>query len=86
MPLENRQGPSSTALAQRVSADCANDAAYAVLSLLTSPPPPPLYTLCTSVRTAYNVRMKAALPGAQVTATCHPLARPVVFGIPAPAR
>jgi hypothetical protein len=84
MPIETNNGPISTALAQRVSADCANDAAYAVLSTLTTPPPPPLYTLCTSVRTAFNVRLKAAIRGAQVMATCHALAKPVVFGIPAP--
>ncbi len=84
MPMETHNGPISTPLAQRISADCANEAAYAVLETLTTPPPPPLYTLCTSVRAAFNARLKAAIRGAQVMATCHALAKPTVFGIPEP--
>jgi hypothetical protein len=84
MPLENKDGSISTPLAQRISAECANDAAYAVLSTLTTPPPPPLYTLCTTVRNAYGVRLNAAIAGSRVMPTCDPRARPVVFGIPAP--
>jgi hypothetical protein len=84
MPLENKDGPISTSLAQRISAECANEAAYAVLSTLTTPPPPPLYTLCTTVRTAYGVRLNAAIAGSRVMPTCDPRAKPVVFGVPAP--
>ncbi len=84
MPLETDDGPISTALAQRISANCANDAAYAVLSTLTSPPSPPLYTLCTTVRSAYGVRLKAAIRGSRVMSTCDHRAKPVVFGISAP--
>jgi hypothetical protein len=84
MPLETNNGPISTPLAQRISAECANEAAYAVLSTLTRPPPPPLYTLCTTVIDAYKLRLNAAVVGSRVMPTCDPRAKPVVFGIPAP--
>lgn len=82
MPLENKDGPISNPLAQRISAECANEAAYEVLSTLTRPPPPPLYTLCTTIRNAYKVRLNASIAGSQVMATCDSRATPVVFGIP----
>ena len=84
MPLETRDGPISTLLAQRISADCANEAAYAVLSTLTTPPTPPFYTLCSAVKNAYGVRLRAAILGARVSSTCDPRAKPVIFGIPTP--
>ncbi|WP_157823783.1 hypothetical protein [Melittangium boletus] len=86
MPIETNAGPISTALAQRISADCANDAAYAVLSTLTEPPTPPLIKLCIAVRSAYEVRLNAAIRGSRIRATCDPRAKPVVFGIPLPKR
>ena len=82
MPLESGDGPISTPLAQRISADCANEAAYAVLSTLTTPPPPPLYTLCTSVRNAFEARLALAIRGSRVKSTCASRAKPVAFGIP----
>lgn len=81
MPIETFNGPISTPLAQRISADCANDAAYAVLSTITKPPPPPLYTLCTSVRGAFELRLNAATPGSRVRAICAAGTNPVAFGI-----
>ncbi len=84
MPIETKNGPISTPLAQRISADCANDAAYAVLSTMTKPPTPPLYTLCTAVREAFALRLYAAIPGSRVQSTCDPMAKPVAFGIPMP--
>jgi hypothetical protein len=84
MPLETNNGPISTLLAQRISAECANEAAYAVLSTLTKPPPPPLYTLCTTVIEAYELRLNAAIVGSRVKRTCDPRARPVVFDVPSP--
>jgi hypothetical protein len=84
MPLENKDGPISTALAQRISANCANEAAYAVLSTLTKPPPPPLHALCMSVRDAYRVMLSAAIAGSRGKANCDPQARPVAFGVAAP--
>jgi hypothetical protein len=85
MPIENDgNGPISTALAQRIAADCANDAAYSVLSTMTKPPPPPLYTLCTSVRAAYALRLNAAVLGSRVKPGCNPRTKPVIFGISAP--
>lgn len=50
---------------------------------MTRPPPPPLYTLCTSIRNALELRLDVAMPGSRVGASCHPRARPVVFGIAA---
>jgi hypothetical protein len=83
MPLETNNGPLSTPLAQRISAECANEAAYAVLSTLTRPPSP-LYTLCMAVIEAYELRLNAAIVGSRVKPTCDPRAKPVVFGIPSP--
>jgi hypothetical protein len=85
MPLETNSGPISTPLAQRISAECANEAAYAVLSTLTKPPPPPMYSLCTAVIDAYALRLNTAIVGSRVKTKCDPRARPVVFGVPAPA-
>lgn len=85
MPIETGSGPISTRLAQRISADCANDAAYAVLSTMTTPPPPPpLYTLCMSVRKAFALRLAVAIRGSRVMSTCDPSTTPVIFGIPVP--
>ena len=84
MPLENKDGPISLPLAQRVSADCANEAAYTVLSTLTKPPPPPLYTLCTSIRDTYRMMLTAAIVGSKVKANCDSQAKPVVFGVSTP--
>lgn len=80
----NENGPISTTLAQRIAADCANDAAYAVLSTMTKPPPPQLYTLCTSVRAAYTLRPNAAVRGSRVKPSCDPRTKPVIFGMSAP--
>jgi hypothetical protein len=84
MPIESNNGPISTPLAQRISADCANEAAYAVLSTMTRPPPPSLYTLCSSVRNAFKLRLAAAIKGSRVISECDPAAAPVVFGVLAP--
>jgi hypothetical protein len=83
MPIESKEGPISTPLAQRISADCANNAAYAVLSTMTKPPPLPLYTLCTNVREAFELRLNAAVPGSRVRATCESGTKPIIFGVPA---
>jgi len=81
MPLETNSGPISTPLAQRISAECANEAAYAVLSTMTKPEPPPMYSLCTAIIGAYELRLNAAIVGSRVSRTCDPRAKPVVFGI-----
>lgn len=85
MPIENIDGPISTRLAQRISADCANEAAYAVLSAMTTSPPLPLYTLCMSVREGFRLRLNAAIPGSRVKSSCDSVAKPVVFGVPLPS-
>jgi hypothetical protein len=84
MPIESNNGPISTTLAQRIAADCANEAAYAVLSTMTKPLPPSLYTLCTSVRKAFSLRLTAAIKGSRVMSECNPAAEKVVFGVPVP--
>ena len=84
MPIENEEGPISLILAQRVAAECANEAAYTVLTTLTSPTPLPLYTLCTEIRAAYGLRLSAAIIGSRVMATCDPRTKPVIFGVSTP--
>ncbi len=36
--------------------------------------------LCESFKTAYRLRLGAAIPGSRVPVTCAPSARPVMFG------
>lgn len=84
MPLATNGGPITTSLAQRISANCANQAAYAVLSTMTNPEPPPMYSLCTAIIAAYEIRLNAAIVGSRVSRTCDPRAKPVIFGIRAP--
>jgi hypothetical protein len=81
LPIENeRDGPISLPLAQRVAAECANEVAYAVLETASREPDPPLGLLCESFKTAYGVRLSAAIAGAQVTRVCDAKTKPVVFG------
>lgn len=84
MPLETNSGPISTPLAQRISAECANEAAHAVLSTITNPEPPPMYSLCTAIIEAYELRLNAAIVGSRVLRTCDPRAKPAIVGIRAP--
>ncbi len=78
MPLETQaEGPISTALAQRVSADCANLAADAAFSTVT--PATPLGLACESYKSAYKAILYQAIKGAQVKQPCHPRANPIAF-------
>jgi hypothetical protein len=80
VPIENRDGPVSIPLAQRVAADCANEAAIAVLGAATRVPDPPLGILCETFKTTYGQLLSAAVSGARVTRVCNKKAKPVLFG------
>ena len=84
MPIETSNGPISVSLAQRVSAELANEAAYTTFTAAAKTPVPSTYTLCQGFITAYRLRLGAAIIGARVMATCHPLTVPVTFGVPTP--
>lgn len=78
MPLENGEGPISTPLAQRVSADCANQAAYTVFRSLT--PATPLGLACETFKSTYESIINRAIAGAHATRVCHARTRPVEAG------
>lgn len=85
MPIENEEnGAISNRYAQEKAAECANNAAYAVLAKITEPTPPPLYTLCSDIRDEYRERLNDAIKGSRVLPTCDPKTKPVVFGVDAP--
>lgn len=85
MPIENEEnGPISDEHAQEKAAECANNAAYTVLSKLTEPTPPPLYTLCSDIRNEYREILNDTIKGSRVMPTCDPKTKPVLFGIHAP--
>ncbi len=85
MPIENEEnGFISNENAQTHSAECANNAAYAVLLRMKEPTPPSLYTLCTDIRDEYRARLKDVIKGSRVLPTCNSKTTPVVFGIDAP--
>jgi len=85
MPIENAEnGPISNEYAQGKSAECANNAAYAVLLKIKEPTPPPLYTLCRDIRDEYRARLNDTIKGSRVLPTCNFKTTPVFFGINAP--
>jgi hypothetical protein len=78
MPLENSDGPISIALAQRVSADCANQAALTVFRSVT--PSTPLGLACETFKSTYEGIINRAIGGAHATRVCHAKAFPVEAG------
>jgi hypothetical protein len=80
MPIENRDGPVSIPLAQRLAADCANEAAITVLGSATREPDPPLGILCEKFKTTYGALLNASIGGARVTRVCDKKTKPVIFG------
>jgi hypothetical protein len=81
VPLRTaKQGEISTSLAQRIAADCANHAAYAVL--MAADEQTMLGIACQNFRNTYDVALKAAIVGSRVNQTCAPGTTPVVFGAP----
>jgi hypothetical protein len=80
VPIENRDGPVSIPLAQRVAADCANEAALTVLGAATRERDPPLGILCETFKTTYGQLLTAAIGGARVTRVCEKKTKPVLVG------
>lgn len=78
MPLENGEGPISTSLAQRVSAECANEAAHTAFRSVT--PSTPLGIACETFKSTYESIINRAIGGAHATRVCHARARPVEAG------
>jgi hypothetical protein len=78
MPIENRDGPISTPLAQRVAAECANHAAYSVFKATT--PGTPLILACHGFIDTYDVLINNAIGGAHATKACHKKTTPYEFG------
>lgn len=78
MPLENDDGPISTSLAKRVSAECANQAAHSVFRAVT--PSMPLGMACETFKSTYESIINRAIAGAHATRVCHKRARPVEAG------
>ena len=77
MPLETDEvGPISTTLAQRIAADCANEAARIVLEFPNSPRPG---LLCQEFKSTFHTVLSRAVPGAQVMNQCHKKATPHVI-------
>jgi hypothetical protein len=78
MPLENGDGPISTSLAQRVSAECANEAAHTVFRSVT--PTTPLSMACETFKSTYESIINRAIGGAHATRVCHARTSPVEAG------
>jgi hypothetical protein len=79
MPMETRaDGPISTPLAQRISADCASQAALQVFSATT--PEMPLGLACESFKTTYGLILGKAIKQSRVTKTCHEKTSPIDIG------
>ena len=77
MPLETfTDGPISTALAQRIAADCANEAAKIVLDFPSSPRPG---LLCQDFKRTFHQVLSRAVPNAQITTLCHEQTTPHVI-------
>jgi len=77
MPLESQEvGPISTALAQRIAADCGNEAAKIVLDFPSSPRPG---LLCQDFKSTFHATLNRAVLGSQVTTLCHRKTTPHVI-------
>jgi hypothetical protein len=80
MPIETEEdGPISDALAQRIAADCANEAADQVFATATAALPPGL--ACESFKAAFNRVLDQAIRGSRVKTMCHAMTRPVKLGL-----
>lgn len=77
MPIENRNGPISTPLAQRIAARCANEAAYTFFKSTT--PETPLGLACEGFKKTYHLVLNRALSGSRVKTQCHEKTTPVEF-------
>jgi hypothetical protein len=78
VPIQNKDGPISLALAQRLTAAIIHTAATTVFQSAT--PTSPLGLLCQQIRTGLLPTMRAAIGGSRVNQTCHKKTRPVQLG------
>jgi len=79
MPLANEEdGPLSTSLAQRISAECANEAARLAFEPVT--PTTPLVLACQGFKNTYDIMLRRAFSGSRVRALCHERTTPVQVG------
>ena len=77
MPLATTaDGSISTSLAQRIAADCANEAARIVLEFPNSPRPG---LLCQDFKSTFHTVLSRAVPTAKVTTLCHRQTTPHVI-------
>jgi hypothetical protein len=77
MPLETQPyGSISTALAQRIAADCANEAARIVLEFPNSPRPG---LLCQDFKSTFHTTLNRAVLGSRVTTLCDKETTPHVI-------
>ncbi|WP_167547799.1 hypothetical protein [Corallococcus exiguus] len=77
-PLRTREGPISTALAQRIAADRINEATQRIFSAATLESP--LGMLCESLKVTLRTSFEASLAGARFRTRCDARTTPVEFG------
>ncbi|WP_233585881.1 hypothetical protein [Corallococcus sp. CA054B] len=77
-PLRTREGPISTALAQRIAADRINEATQRVFGAATLESP--LGMLCESLKVTLRTSFEASLAGARFRTRCDAKTTPVEFG------
>lgn len=77
-PIRNRDGPVSTPLAQRITAERINEAAHEVLGSARSTSP--LGMLCETLKTTIRPTLEASIAGARLMNTCDKRTTPVEFG------
>ncbi|MFL5358194.1 hypothetical protein [Archangium sp.] len=79
MPLETDEvGPISTILAQRIAADCGNQAAETVIDSATAATTPGL--ACEEFKNTFNIILNRAVIGSRVLTPCDKKTKPVKFG------
>jgi hypothetical protein len=75
MPIEHGEvGLISEPLAQRIAADCANQALREVIAAPASPLPG---LVCTQFRNTFHEVLNRAVPGASVTVLCEKKTKPI---------
>lgn len=78
VPIETDDGPFSVPLAQRISAERANEAAHLVFGVAT--PESGLGLLCEGFKTTFGKLLEASIRGSRVKTACHKKTIPVQFG------
>ncbi|HYO74635.1 MAG TPA: hypothetical protein VEU33_52040, partial [Archangium sp.] len=77
MPIETEaDGYMSVTLAQRIAADCANEAGRIVLSAPSSPSPG---LVCEQFKTEFDKILYRAVKGSMVTRSCHKKTTPTII-------